>query len=81
MIRLSAGFYFLCAVNSLHPTVFVNEYGVCVAMCDASSDRPHGCYDNYGAPLTDCFDNRGRSTLCDAYIYEITAEDYEVVKK
>lgn len=81
MIWLAAEFYFLCAINSLHPTIFVNEYGDCVAMCDANSDRPHRCYDTYGQSLTDCYDNRGRSQLCDAYIYEITAEDYEVVKK
>lgn len=81
MIRLAAEYFFLCAINSLHPTVFVNQYGHCVAMCDENSDKPHGCYDNYGQSLTDCFDNRGRSQLCDAYIYEITTEDYEVVKK
>ena len=50
MIRLAAEYFFLCAINSLHPTVFVNQYGHCAAMCDA-------------------------------YVYEITTEDYEVVKK
>lgn len=77
MIRLASQFFFLCAINSLHPTIFVEE-GKCVAMCDENSDKPHGCFDNYGQSLTDCFDNRGRSTLCDAYVYEITAEDYEI---
>jgi len=81
MIRLAAEYFFLCAINSLHPTIFVNEYGRCVAMCDANSDRPHSCYDDTGEPLTDCFSRSGREQLCDAYIYEITTEDYEVVKK
>ena len=81
MIRLAAEFYFLCAITTLRPTVFVNEFGKCVAMCEAEKTVPHGCFDNYGMSLTDCFDDRGRSTLCDAYIYEITAEDYEIIKK
>lgn len=80
MIRLAAEFYFMCAINSLHPSIFVNQYGTCVAMCDANSDKPHGCFDNYGASLTDCFDDRGRSQLCDAYIYEVTTDDYEITK-
>lgn len=81
MIRLAAEFYFLCSLTTLHPTVFVNEYGQCVAMCEPNRNIPHGCFDNYGQSLTDCFDNRGRSTLCDAYVYEITTEDYEIIKK
>lgn len=80
MVRIAAEYFFLCAINSLHPTVFINPYGSCVAMCDSNSDTPHGCYDNYGASLTDCFDNRGRQMLCDAYIYEIGTDDYEIVK-
>lgn len=81
MIRLAEGFYFLCVIHSAHPTIFVNEHGECVAMCDESSSYPHGCYDKRGKSLTDCFDDGGRSQLCDAYVYEITAEDYDVTEK
>ena len=80
MIKLAAEYFFLCAINSLHPTIFVSE-GHCVAMCEANSDKPHGCFDNYGQSLTDCFDDRGRSVLCDAYIYEIGSDDYEILVK
>ena len=78
MIRLAAEFFFLCAVNSSHPTIFVNEEGDCVAMCEANSDHPHGCYDNYGDSLTDCFDRHGHSTLCDARFYQVTDDDYSI---
>lgn len=81
MIRLAAEFFFLCAVNSIHPTLFVNTNGECIAMCEANSDRPHGCYDNYGQSLTDCLDDNGKSILCDAYIYTISSDDYEIIKK
>lgn len=81
MIRLAAEFYFLCAITTLRPTIFVNEFGKCVAMCEAEETVPHGCFDNYGMSLTDCYDDRGRSQLCDANIYEITNEDYEIIKK
>ncbi len=81
MIRLAAEYFFLCAINSLHPTLFINPHGHCVAMCDANSDKPHGCYDNYGQSLTDCYDDRGRSQLCDAYIYHITFEDYDITTR
>jgi hypothetical protein len=81
MIRLAAEYFFLCAINTLHPTIFVNQYGSCVAMCDENSDRPHSCYDSYGMSLTGCFDDRGRSILCDAYIYIIDLDDYDIVKK
>lgn len=80
MIRLVAEYFFLCAINSAHPTIFIDD-GKCVAMCDANSDRPHGCYDNYGQSLTDCFDDNGIQGLCDAYIYALTPDDYEVVEK
>jgi hypothetical protein len=80
MIYLAAEYFFLCAVNSAHPTIFVDD-GKCVAMCDASSDYPHGCYDSYGHSLTDCFDDNRNSGLCDAYIYAVTPDDYEVVEK
>lgn len=50
-------------------------------MCDANSGHPHGCYDNYGQSLTDCFDDRGRSQLCDAYVYEISLDDYDILTR
>jgi hypothetical protein len=80
MIRLAAEFFFLCHMATIHPVIFVNQFGKCVAMCE-SGHVPHGCYDNYGASLTDCFDNRGRSQLCDAEVYEITTDDYEIITR
>lgn len=79
MIRLAVDFFILCSINALHPTIFV-ESGACIAMCDAHSDQPHECFDESGQSLTDCFDDQGRSQLCDAYIYEITTDDYEITK-
>lgn len=81
MIRLAAEYFFLCSLNTLHPTVFVNQLGTCVAVCDHTMEIPHGCFDNYGQSLTPCFDNRGRSRLCDAYIYIIEFDDYDILKK
>ena len=81
MVWLSQELYFLCVLNVLHPTIFLNgETGECVAMCDANSDRPHACFDANGQSLTDCFDANHNPQLCDAYFIEVTDEDYEVTK-
>jgi hypothetical protein len=82
VIFLDAAFYFLCEMEAVHDTVFFNEHGVCVAMCNAGSSKVHACVDKYGTPLTDCIDDRGRQqTLCSAAVYKLTEDDYYIGRK
>lgn len=82
MIFLDAAFYFLCGIEAVHDTVFFNEYGACVAMCNAGSDKIHACFDKYGTPLTDCVDERGRElSLCSAIVYKITEDAYSITPR
>ena len=79
MIFLDAAFYFLCEIEALHDTVFFNENGYCIAMCDAGQKTVHSCFDSHGNPLTDCVDRRGRQvTLCSGNVYVLTEEDYYI---
>lgn len=80
MIRIAAEYFFLCALSNLHPTIFVDQEGACVAVCDKTCE-PHGCYDADGQPLTECFDSNGKSQLCDAYVYALTPDDYDIIEK
>lgn len=79
MIFLDAAFYFLCEMTTLHDTVFFNENGHCIAMCNAGSTKIHSCFDSRGLPLTDCVDERGRPlSLCSAAVYKLTDEEYYI---
>lgn len=78
MIRLSAEFLFMCAVGT-RPTVFVDN-GECIAIC-TNKTAPEPCYNETGESITDCFDNDGRSQLCDAYFIQITDDQYEFYRE
>lgn len=73
IVYLAAEYFFLCALNTNHPTIFIDEdTRECIAICDKDS-YPVACYKD-GKSITDCFDDNGNSMLCDAYIYEISKE-------
>jgi hypothetical protein len=73
IIYLSAEYYFLCTINTAHPTVFVSDTRECIAVCDSHTE-PQQCFKD-GHSVTECYTDSGESTLCDAYIYTLNPSE------
>ena len=80
IVYLAAEYFFLCTINTAHPTVFVDEKTrECIAVCDNHTE-PHQCFKD-GHSVTDCYTDSGESTLCDAYIYTLKSSEIQNTKE